>query len=85
MNEFLFADNQQEYLAAKFHINETQLTQASHLAFLKIQSWKFAIKTPSVGNRFRDEAADMLTHSFFNFLKNTELLDQVGYASQPLN
>lgn len=85
MNNYQFTDNQQDYLAAKFHIDETQITQASHLAYLKIQSWKFALKTPSVGARFKDEAAEMLHHSFFIFQKNEEILEQEGFYTQSQN
>lgn len=85
MNNYQFTQNQQDYLAARFHIDETQITQASHLAFLKIQSWKFALKTPSVGTRFKDEAAEMLQQSFFVFTKNMEVLQHEGFFNQSEN
>jgi hypothetical protein len=85
MNNYQSTENQQDYLAARFHIDETQITQASHLAFLKIQSWKFALKTPSVGARFKNEAAEMLHQSFFIFAKNMEVLQQEGFFNQSEN
>lgn len=85
MSNHIYTENQQDYLAAKFHIDETHVTQASHLAFLKIQSWKFALRTPSIGNRFKDEAAEMLDQSFFLFQSNFDILEQEGFASSPLN
>ncbi|MGZ5246124.1 MAG: hypothetical protein ACXWV5_03540 [Flavitalea sp.] len=85
MNNYPFTENQQDYLAARFHIDETQVTQASHLAFLKIQSWKFALRTPSVGTKFKDEAAEMLNKSFFVFSKNMEVLQHEGFFNQSQN
>lgn len=74
-----FAQNEQDFLAAKFHIDETHINQASHLAFLKIQSWKFALKTPTVGRRFKKEAEEMLLQSFFSFVPNSHVLSEEGY------
>ena len=80
-----FMENEQDYLAAKFHIDETHIVQASHLAFLKIQSWKFALKTPSVGNSFKNEAAEMLEQSFFGFLSSESILEKEHFEQIPLN
>jgi len=85
MNNYPFAENEQDYLAAKYHIDETHILQASHLAFLKIQSWKFALKTPSVGNRFKNEAAEMLEQSFFGFITADALLEKEHFDLLPLN
>ncbi len=85
MNNYLYTENQQDYLAAKFHINETHVLQASHLAFLKIQSWKFALRTPSIGARFRDEAAEMLNQSFFLFQPNMDILEHEGFEERCMN
>ena len=83
MNQF--AENEQDYLAAKFHIDDTHVNQASHLAYLKIQSWKFALNTPSVGKRFKKEAAEMLRQSFFSFVTNSEILNEEGYHFRSMN
>lgn len=85
MNNYPFAENEQDYLAAKFHIDETHILQASHLAYLKIQSWKFALKTPAVGNRFKNEAAEMLEQSFFGFMSASSILAREQFDSIPLN
>jgi hypothetical protein len=85
MNNYPFTENEQDYLAAKFHIDETHIVQASHLAFLKIQSWKFALKTPSVGSRFKNEAAEMLEQSFFEFLSTNSILEKEHFGEIPLN
>lgn len=80
-----FIQNDQDYLAAKFHINDSHVTQACHLAFLKIQSWKFARRTPSIGKRYRKEAEDMMKQSFFTFVPNTYVLSEEGYYLTPQN
>lgn len=85
MNNHSHTENQQDYLAAKFHIDETHVVQASHLAFLKIQSWKFALRTPSIGARFRDEAAEMLHQSFFLFQNNADILEHESFDERCLN
>ncbi len=85
MNYNIFTENQQDYLAAKFHIDETHMIQASHLAFLKIQSWKFALRTPAIGTRFKEEAAEMLDQSFFLFQSNNDILEQEGFHSRSQN
>ena len=85
MKNYPYTENEQDYLAAKFHIDETHILQASHLAFLKIQSWKFALKTPSVGARFKNEAAEMLEQSFFEFLTAKTLLEKENFNQRPLN
>lgn len=79
------SENEQDFLAAKFYIDETHINQASHLAFLKIQSWKFALHTPSIGKRFKNEVADMLDQSFFTFVPNTHVLSEEGYYFYPQN
>jgi hypothetical protein len=83
MNQFL--QNEQDFLAARFHINDSHITQASHLAFLKIQSWKFAMRTPSIGKRYREEASELIVKSFCTFVPNKHILSREGYFSTPLN
>ena len=61
MNHYL--ENEQDYLAAKFHISDSHISQASHLAFLKIQSWKFAVRTPAIGQRYKEEAKELIRKS----------------------
>lgn len=80
-----YIQNDQDYLAAKFHITDSHVTQACHLAFLKIQSWKFALRTPSIGKRYRKEAEEMLKQSFFTFVPNTHVLSEEGFYLAPEN
>jgi hypothetical protein len=80
-----FAENEQDSLAARFHIDETQVTQASHLAYLKIQSFKFAMNTPHVTKRFKREAEEMIVESFFNFIPNSHILSEEGFYFNPQN
>lgn len=77
--------NDQDYLAAKFHISESHITQASHLAFLKIQSWKFAMRTPLVGRRYKREAEEMMKQSFLTFVSNNHVLNEEGFFFNPQN
>ena len=39
-------DNQQDRLAEIFRQTDNQIIQESKVAFLKIQSWQFAVRTP---------------------------------------
>ena len=78
-------ENEQDYLAAKFHITDSHITQASHLAFLKIQSWKFALRTPAIGKRYRDEAQELINKSFCTYVPNSYILSEEGYYFSPLN
>jgi hypothetical protein len=80
-----FIQNDQDYLAAKFHITDSHVTQACHLAFLKIQSWKFALRTPSIGKRYRKEAEEMLKQSFFTYVPNSHVLSEEGFYLNPEN
>ncbi len=78
-------ENEQDYLAAKFHISDSHIAQASHLAFLKIQSWKFALRTPTIGKRYKEEAEELIRKSFCTFVPNSYILSEEGYYFSPLN
>lgn len=80
-----FLENEQDYLAARFHIQDSHIAQASHLAFLKIQSWKFVFRTPSISKRYRDEAQELIRQSFGSFVPNSFVLSEEGYHFSPLN
>ncbi len=80
-----FLQNEQDFLAAKFHIHDSHITQASHLAFLKIQSWKFALRSPSICKQYRDEARELISRSFGSFVPNSYVLSEEGYYFTPLN
>ena len=80
-----FIHNEQDFIAAKFHIYDSHITQASHLAFLKIQSWKFALRTPSIGKRYRTEAEDLINKAFCSFVPNSFILSEEGFYFTPQN
>ncbi|HRE52963.1 MAG TPA: hypothetical protein PK339_16205 [Flavitalea sp.] len=80
-----FLENEQDYLAAQFHINDSHVVQASHLAFLKIQSWKFAMNTPTISKRYRDEASELIRQSFCSYVPNSYILSEEGYYFSPQN
>lgn len=80
-----YLENEQDYLAAKFHINDSHIRQASHLAFLKIQSWKFALRTPTVGQRYKQEAQELIAKSFCTYVPNSFILSEEGFHFLPLN
>jgi hypothetical protein len=71
--------NQQEHLAESFRQLENQLSQESRLAFLKIQSWQFAVRTPEIGQSYLKEAAAMIRQSLLSFVPNTFVLSEEGY------
>jgi hypothetical protein len=80
-----YLENEQDYLAAKFHISESHLKQASHLAYLKIQSWKFALRTPTIGKRYKEEAQELINKSFCSYVPNSYILSEEGFYFTPLN
>ena len=80
-----FLENEQDYLAAKFHIHDSHIKQASHLAYLKIQSWKFAIRTPAIGTRYKEEAQELINKSFCSYVPNSFILSEEGFYFTPLN
>ena len=71
--------NQQEYLAEVFIQLENQVMQESKIALLKIQSWRYVMKTPEMGNNYQKEAASMITKSLFSFVPNTFVLSEEGF------
>ncbi len=72
-------DNQQDRLAEIFRQMDNQITQESKVAFLKIQSWQFAVRTPEIGATYLSEAASMITQSLLSFVPNTFVLSEEGY------
>ena len=82
MNQYI--QNEQDYLAEKFMILEYHITHASKIALLKIQSWKFAMKTPEVGERYQQAAADMVKQSLLCFVSNTHVLSEEGFYFRPV-
>jgi hypothetical protein len=76
--------NQQERLAQTFRQIDNQILQESKVAFLKIQSWQFAMRTPEIGPSYLREAAAMLKQSLLSFVPNTFVLSEEGYYLNPV-
>ncbi len=77
-------DNQQDRLAEKFRQMDNQVVQESKVAFLKIQSWQFAVRTPEIGPSYLREAASMIKQSLLSFVPNTFVLSEEGYYLNPI-
>jgi hypothetical protein len=77
-------DNQQDRLAEIFRQMDNQVTQESKVAYLKIQSWQFAVRTPEIGPTYLREAASMITQSLLSFVPNTFVLSEEGYYVNPI-
>ncbi len=77
-------DNQQDRLAEIFRQMDNQVTQESKVAYLKIQSWQFAVRTPEIGSTYLREAASMITQSLLSFVPNTFVLSEEGYYLNPI-
>lgn len=71
--------NQQDRLAETFRQQENQIIQESKVAFLKIQSWQFALRTPEIGQNYLKEAANMIHQSLLSFVPNTFVLSEEGF------
>jgi hypothetical protein len=77
-------DNQQDRLAEIFRQLDNQIVQESKVAFLKIQSWQFAVRTPEIGATYLREAASMITQSLLSFVPNSFVLSEEGYYMNPI-
>ncbi|HZK63267.1 MAG: hypothetical protein ACHQD7_14930 [Chitinophagales bacterium] len=77
-------DNQQDRLAEIFRQMDNQVTQESKVAYLKIQSWQFAVRTPEIGATYLREAASMITQSLLSFVPNSFVLSEEGYFLHPI-
>jgi hypothetical protein len=71
--------NQQEYLAEIFIQFENQVLQESKIALLKIQSWRYAMRTPEMGRNYQKEAASMISKSLFSYVPNSFVLSEEGF------
>ncbi|PWT76332.1 MAG: hypothetical protein C5B59_06860 [Bacteroidetes bacterium] len=71
--------NQQDRLAELFRQQDNQIAQESKVAFLKIQSWQFAMRTPEIGQSYLKEAATMIKQSLLSFVPNTFVLSEEGF------
>ena len=77
-------DNQQDRLAEIFRQQDNQIIQESKVAFLKIQSWQFAVRTPEIGATYLREAASMITQSLLSFVPNSFVLSEEGFYMNPI-
>ena len=77
----LFLSNDQDYLAEKFRINDHHIISVSKIALLKIQSWKFASKTPEIGSQYISSIEEIIRNSFF-FLASIFLRFSASRASR---
>ena len=76
--------NQQDRLAEIFRQRDNQIIQESKVAFLKIQSWQFAVRTPEIGQSYLKEAASMIKQSLLSFVPNSFVLSEEGYYIDPI-
>jgi hypothetical protein len=74
-----YIENHQDRLAEICRQMDNQITQESKVAFLKIQSWQFAVRTPEIGAAYLREAASMITQSLLSFVPNSFVLSEEGY------
>jgi hypothetical protein len=79
-----YVHNNQDYLAEKCMILEYHVTHASKIALLKIQSWKFAMKTPEVGAKYQKAAEDMVRQSLLRYVPNSHILNEEGFYFRPM-
>ena len=71
--------NQQDFLAESLINLEKQVIQESKIALLKIQSWRYAMKTPEIGFSYQKEAASMLSRSLMSYVPNSFVLSEEGF------
>ena len=79
-----YTENQQDRLAEISRQMDNQITQESKVAYLKIQSWQFAVRTPEIGPTYLREAATMITQSLLSFVPNSFVLSEEGFYMHPI-
>lgn len=79
----IVTSNDQDYLADKFRISENHISSASKIALLKIQSWKFANKTPEIGIEYLNSIEDIIQKSFFAFVPPSHILSEESFFFCP--
>ncbi len=77
--------NTQHYLAKQLIQAENRLAQESKIAYLKVQSWHFAINTPQISKAYLTEAASMINRSLLCFVPNSFVISEEGYYCHPEN
>jgi hypothetical protein len=71
--------NQQDFLAETLINLEKQVIQESKIALLKIQSWRYAMRTPEMGFGYQKEAASMISKSLMSYVPNSFILSEEGF------
>ena len=71
--------NHQALLADQFLQKEVSVNEESKIALLKVQSFRFAMKTPEVGIYYQQEAGEMVRRALLTFVPNTFILSEVGF------
>ena len=79
-----FTQNHAVHLAEQFIQRESSVNEESKIALLKVQSFRFAMKTPEVGIYYQQEAGDMVRRALLTFVPNTFILSEVGYYFSPV-
>jgi hypothetical protein len=74
----------QHYLAKQLIQLDNQLIQESKIAYLKVQSWHFAVNTPEIGKAYLMEAASMINKAFLSFVPNNFVLTEEGFYYHPI-
>lgn len=83
-SHLIFTQNDQDYLAEKAQMLDNHITHASKIAFLKVQSLKFAIRTPEVGFEYLQSVKEMVKTSLLANVPNTHVLSEEGFYFAPL-
>ena len=78
-SHLIFTQNDQDYLAEKSQMLDNHTTHACKIAFLKVQSLKFALKTPEVGFDYLKSVREMVQTSLLSYIPNTYVLSEEGY------
>jgi hypothetical protein len=50
---------------------------------LKIQSWKFAMKTPEIGTKYLESVEEIIRNSFFNYIPASHVLSEEAFYFGP--
>lgn len=77
--QLIFTSNDQGFIAEKFRISDNHNISASKIAMLKIQSWKFAMKTPEIGASYLESVEEIVRNSFFYFVPTSHVLSEEGF------
>lgn len=83
-NNLIYTSNDQDYLAEKFRIDDNHIKSASKIALLKIQSWKFAAKTPEIGLSYLQNIEEIIQRSFFTYVPASHILSEESFYFSPL-